>query len=219
MTTEPDTFARRLQRLMTAKGFTQTSLADKSGIERSCINRLLKGRRSPNVLQIGVLAQCLGVTPNDLMAGLQLLPQVQRAVDKERERAERVLAAEAARDEAIARAEQLAAELERVQCEREREQEDARKAQEAVEAAWRERLRKGDVDHASQKQTSDKTIRNLKGMLERAAARIREDDATQFVLRNQVTALQQQVAHERSRKASASVLGGLVGIALGRAMD
>jgi hypothetical protein len=56
-------------------------------------------------------------------------------------------------------------------------------------------------------------------MLERAAAKMRQDEATQLVLRNQINALQQQLAQERSAKASAGMVGGLLGIALGRAMD
>lgn len=219
MTTQPDTFASRLHRLMNDKGFNQTSLANESSLERTVINRMVKGRRHPSPFEIGVLAKSLQITPEDLMDGVDLPPQVQRAVDKERERTERVLAAEATRDEAIARANQLAVELERVQCEREREQEDARKTQEAAEATWRERLQKAEASHAAQSRVFESRIDAYKGMVERAAAKIREYEATQIILRNQITVLQQQVAHERSTKAGASVLGGLVGIALGRAMD
>jgi hypothetical protein len=39
------------------------------------------------------------------------------------------------------------------------------------------------------------------------------------VLRTQVAALQQQLAYEQTAKASAGMLGGLVGMAIGRAMD
>jgi hypothetical protein len=39
------------------------------------------------------------------------------------------------------------------------------------------------------------------------------------VLRTQVAALQQQLAHEQTAKASAGVFAGLVGMAIGRAMD
>jgi transcriptional regulator with XRE-family HTH domain len=215
----PDTFAARLQRFMDAKGFNQTTLSKKSGIDRSVINRMLKGSRHPRPFEIGVLAQCFEAAPEDLMSGVRLPPQVQRAVDQERERTEQLLAAEAARDEAVARADQLAAEVDRLQSLRERDQEDARKAQEASDTEWNGHLRELERAHAAKEKTSDTTIRNLKGMLERAAAKRRQDDATQLVLRNQINVLQQQLAQERSAKGSAGVLGGLFGIALGRAMD
>jgi transcriptional regulator with XRE-family HTH domain len=222
MTTDPDspdTFAARLQRFMEVKGLNQTTLSKKSGIDRSTINRMLKGTRHPQPFEIGLLAQCFDAAPEDLMSGVRLPPQVQRAVDKERERTEQLLAAEAARDEAVARAAQLDAEVDRLQRERERDQADARKARETADAEWNGRLHELERAHAAKEKTSDTTNRNLKGMLERAATKMRQDDATQLVLRSQIQALQQQLAQERSAKASAGMVGGLLGIALGRAMD
>src|SRR5262249_4490640 len=108
---------------------------------------------------------------------------------------------------------------ERAQGERETERADVRRAQEAVEAKWSDRLHEVERAHAAKEKTSDTTIRNLKGMLERAAAKMRQDEATQLGLRNKVGDLQQQLASERSNKAGSAVLGGLVGIALGRTMD
>ena len=221
MTTIPDnldTFATRLSRLMAEKGFNQSTLSDESGIERTCLNRMLKDRRHPDVFQIGVLAKCLDVSPDDLMSGLSLPPEVQRAVDKERERVQQLLAAEAAREEAVSRADQLAAELEKVQREREVERADAARAKELIEAKYVERLHEVERSHAAKERTSDTTIRNLKNMLERAAAKIGQDESTLLVLRNQIGALQRQLATERSNKGGSAVLGGLVGIALGRAM-
>jgi transcriptional regulator with XRE-family HTH domain len=156
---------------MEAKDFTQTTLSRKSGIERTTINRMLQGTRQPRPFEIGVLAQCFEAAPEELMDGVSLPPQVQRAVDPDRARTEQLLAAEAARDESVARADQLAAEVELLRRERERDQTEARKAQAASDAAWTARLREREQAHAAEAKTSDTTIRNLKGMLERAAAK------------------------------------------------
>lgn len=214
-----DSFAHRLQRLMDAKGFNQTSLAAKSGIDRSVINRILKGTRHPKPFEIGVLARCFDVSPDELMAGLQLPPQVQQAVDKDREQTERVLAAETARDEATARSEQLAAEVARLQATLERERADTREVHERSEAAWKARLAKAEAAHASQQKTSSMTIRVLKTKLDHTSIKVRAHEAALVTLRQHLSSLQQQLAKERSAKASASVLGGLIGMAIGRTMD
>lgn len=215
----PDTFARRLQALMDAKGYNQTSLADKSGIERTCINRMLKGRKQPDPFQVGVLAQCFDVTPETLMAGIELPPHVQREVQRERERTERVLAAEAARDEAVARVEHEAREKESLQTQLESERREARRQREALDAGWQQRLKDTYAAHAADLADASARFDKQQSVLERAAVKLREQETIQVALRRQIAVLQQQLAQERSAKAGVGVLGGLVGMALGRAMD
>jgi transcriptional regulator with XRE-family HTH domain len=204
---------------MDAKGFNQTTLSKKSGIDRSSINRMLRGTRQPTQYDIGVLAKCFDVETDALMDGLALLPQVQRVVDRDRARTEQLLAAESARDEAVARADHLAAEVERLRGELDSAAVGARKAQAASDAEHAARLRAAEKAHAAATETSHTTIANLKGMLARANAKLSEEAAAKNALRTQVAALQHLLAKEQSAKASAGLLGGIVGMALGRSID
>ena len=54
---------RNLRRVRTAAGLTQTALAKRSGIHRSCVSALEAGQRNPTALTLQRLAQVLGVTP------------------------------------------------------------------------------------------------------------------------------------------------------------
>jgi transcriptional regulator with XRE-family HTH domain len=216
---KPDTFADRLNQFMTAKGFNQSTLSDESGIERTCLNRILKGRKHPDLFQIGVLAKCFKVSPDELMAGVKLPAKVQRAVDKERERIQRVLRAEADRDEAREALAHVRERLEQEREEREREREQERLARVASEAAATEHLRNVEQYAVAQRTSAEEKIARLKEELREAVAHLSSFEATAKVLRGQIAALQHQLVNERSTKAGTAVLGGLVGIALGRAMD
>lgn len=88
-------FAERLRQLMEVRGFTQSSLARRSGVERSLINRILRGKARPRYEHIGWIAGALGIDSTDLLAHADL-PEVRDIV-------ERLRRAEHARDEAIAR--------------------------------------------------------------------------------------------------------------------
>ena len=54
---------RNLQRVRTAAGLTQTTLAKRSGIHRSYVSALEAGQRNPTALTLQRLAKVLGVTP------------------------------------------------------------------------------------------------------------------------------------------------------------
>src|SRR5262245_23346553 len=97
-------FGERLRQLMQVRGFTQSSLARRSGVERSLINRILNGKARPRYEHIGWLAVALGIDTADLMLHADLPDEVRHVFD-------RLHRAELARDEAIARADRLADEL------------------------------------------------------------------------------------------------------------
>lgn len=98
-----EAFGERLAGLMNAKGFNQTALAKKTGIERTHLNRLIRGHRQPHTDEIAWLAEALTVTPAELLDGIDLPEKVKRAIDDLTELARRVLAAEGERDEAKAK--------------------------------------------------------------------------------------------------------------------
>ena len=62
ITTLPE-LGRNLQRVRTAAGLTQTTLAKRSGIHRSYVSGLEAGRRNPIAVTLQRLAKVLKVTP------------------------------------------------------------------------------------------------------------------------------------------------------------
>ncbi len=113
-------FGARLRELMHAKGFNQAAVARRSGIERTVVNRIVKGKLLPRPEQVAWLATVLGVQVRDLTGGAELSPDVRRAIELVREAAARVLRVEAERDAAVALANLLAIELVRERLEPER---------------------------------------------------------------------------------------------------
>jgi transcriptional regulator with XRE-family HTH domain len=59
--------ATRLKAVRRAKGLTQKQLADKAGIELSCLSRYEGGIRNPSVYNLLWLSQALGVSMDYLM--------------------------------------------------------------------------------------------------------------------------------------------------------
>lgn len=64
-----DSFADRLRRFRTEKGLSQQQLAAKMLVDRSSIARWENGSRSPDILLMPRLADCLGVAVADLLEG------------------------------------------------------------------------------------------------------------------------------------------------------
>ena len=60
-------FAERLRKLRTEKGLSQQQLAGKMLVDRSSIARWENGTRSPDILLMPRLAECLGVDISDLL--------------------------------------------------------------------------------------------------------------------------------------------------------
>ena len=60
---------------------SQTELSDKTGIDRSQINRLIRGRAKPTASDIGYLAEVLGCSAEDLLAGVEVSAAVRKAIN------------------------------------------------------------------------------------------------------------------------------------------
>ena len=72
-------FAERLRKLRTDKGLSQQQLAVKMMVDRSSIARWENGTRSPDILLMPRLAECLGVEVSDLLndgSGSHAIPRV-----------------------------------------------------------------------------------------------------------------------------------------------
>jgi transcriptional regulator with XRE-family HTH domain len=71
-----DRFAANLRRLREEAGLSQEELAFRSAIHRTQISLLENGNRLPRFETLVKLAGALGVTPNDLVAGITWDPIV-----------------------------------------------------------------------------------------------------------------------------------------------
>lgn len=73
MTTDPLVlFGRRLAELRLANGWSQERLAHESGVARSYLSGVERGRRNPTLLNIFKLAHTLGVEPYELLVAPQI---------------------------------------------------------------------------------------------------------------------------------------------------
>ena len=80
MTTDPLVlFGRRLAELRLANGWSQERLAHESGVARSYLGGVERGRRNPTLQNVFKLAQTLGVEP------YQMFIAPQATVDSETE--------------------------------------------------------------------------------------------------------------------------------------
>lgn len=69
---EKDAFAKKVYKLMLAKGMNQSELARAAGLERNRISSYVRGVAFPTGLSLTKLAQALGVKPNDLLPDARL---------------------------------------------------------------------------------------------------------------------------------------------------
>lgn len=63
------TFGSRVRELREAKGMSQEQLADVSGLDRTYISGIERGKRNVGLHNIEVLAKALGVTITELFGG------------------------------------------------------------------------------------------------------------------------------------------------------
>lgn len=62
-----DDFAKRLERIRTDAGLSQTALADRIKVSQSAISQMESGERKPSFDMIRELARALGVKPSYLL--------------------------------------------------------------------------------------------------------------------------------------------------------
>jgi transcriptional regulator with XRE-family HTH domain len=64
-------FAENLRRLRLAAGMTQERLSEAAHMDSAEISRLERGARDPQLLTIVRVARGLGVTPSELLSGVE----------------------------------------------------------------------------------------------------------------------------------------------------
>lgn len=214
-----EAFGERVARLMKAKGLSQTALAKRTGIERTQLNRLIRGHRQPHTDEIAWLAEALAVSPPELLDGIELPPKVQKAIDEFRELARRVLAAERRGDEATAKVAAVEARSAADATKWAGEREALQRAL-AEQKAETERVRRA---AASQLSTKDEENRSVAGQLVLQQWHAEQDkaalQASNDWLQARVRQLEAQLAAQQSNAVAATVgVGGLallLGIGLG----
>lgn len=60
-------FGNRLMSLMKARGMTQRQLSEVTGLTEAAISRYISGKRTPRALTIGIIANALNVTSDELI--------------------------------------------------------------------------------------------------------------------------------------------------------
>lgn len=201
-----ETIGERVSRLMAEREFTQTLLSEKSGIERTQLNRLIRGKRQVLPQEIPWLAEALGVTSEALMEGVDVPAPVKKAIDELAEVVRRVLAAERERDEAVLHAKEAT----RVHAEAaaawgEERAELEKQVQELTKTLAKERENKSAIVVAHRHE-ADQLKQHAQGVL---AASARENSTLRAQIGwyiNRVQQLEQHVAAERADKA-ATVFG------------
>lgn len=214
----PETLGQRVKRLMEEKGFNQTSLARRTGIERTELNRLVNDRRQPRNDELAWLAQALDVTIEVLLEGVDLPEELRKTLALFEDAARRVLVAEGERDEIR---ERLAASEEEHAGERRRWEDERHQLEAQAKAARDESARvvselSAQVGAAEQALEDERRARaDDRG---RAELALKHAAASADVLRNQVIALQRELARERSSKIATGFIAGLAGLFGGAAL-
>lgn len=104
-------FGERLRALMLECGLSQSSLARKSGVERSVICRIIAGKANPRPEQIGWMAKVLGVDAAELLLETDVSPEFQQVIVRLRVATDRIAQLERERDEALAQLERFRRDL------------------------------------------------------------------------------------------------------------
>lgn len=73
---------KRLDKLMREKRISQSELARMSGVDRSNINQILKGKTIPKVATVAALAQALGIKASVLMGETELIEDAEQILER-----------------------------------------------------------------------------------------------------------------------------------------
>lgn len=222
MARKQESLGQTIKRLMGAAGLNQTSLAAKSGVDRSRLNRIVAGKREPTDDELAWIAGALGVAASELQqvrVAPADSPAARRAIDRGTAAIERVLRAEGERDEATARAKSLEGELERLREDRMRDLAEAAERLQQVEAQAKADQREIEEAAARKEKSLRDGLTAARAEVDRWKASHKTWQGVHEALRQQVEDLQRKLASTQANKAASQLFAGVVGLALGRALD
>jgi len=216
--TPGETLGTRIGRLAAERGFSQTDLGKKTGIDRSEISRIVNDKRQVQAKELPWLAEALGVTLEDLLQAVDLPEALAETREELQQIARSVLVAKAEADELRA---QLSAveqdrEQERRQWSRERLEMNAQLRTVREDAAARVAEATNRANIAEQALDAERSARVEERA--RVAPAIHQLNVALLAQRQQVAALQQEVAREKGSKVTVGLLASLVGLVGGAAL-
>lgn len=77
----PEKFSSRIRRELEARGWSQSKLAKRSGMERCELNRVLNDHRVAKPHEVEWIAKALGLSREELMMGVELTPEARRLLE------------------------------------------------------------------------------------------------------------------------------------------
>lgn len=206
---EPSAFAVAFRRRIAELSLSQAEVASRTGIDKSEISRLATGRRQPRAQEVVALCRVLGVTPKELGLGDDYTIDDPKASVAVEEATKRMLAIESESAELKARIDVLERQLaEERAASRERERKlETRltdlKMHHASELAQREQefaLELRAAHDAERRAQDDNAMLRTRNRLLEAALKAQQGECGR---------LQQQLASEEGRRATAMVATGL----------
>lgn len=105
------TLGNRLKAILRERGKSQTWLAEKTGIDRSEINRILNGRKAPRGEHLRWMATALGMDVQQMVGDARMPEETVHEVQRIQSVMEQKLVAESERDIALAKVRALEAQL------------------------------------------------------------------------------------------------------------
>jgi transcriptional regulator with XRE-family HTH domain len=189
---------KRIKELLAARGWSQSQLSKRSGIERSHLCRLINDARTPKEDELHWIATALEITLEELLEGVVIEARLSEKLDIITGLTERLLEEQTQRRLAEARAEA------------------AEEALEAQRRNYEDRLARQAKAHARKVRALDVETEGLSRLLTDSEAKIRKRDA---IIRVQAQRLKELQAGEAHSWATGLVIGGLGGLILGGASD
>jgi transcriptional regulator with XRE-family HTH domain len=217
-TQKKDTVGQRIARLMKAKGLNQSTLAKRSGIHRTEVNRIVNDRREPRQDELAWLAQTLGVTVEQVLDDVVLPEGARKTLAVFEDAARRAEAAYSERDEIAAR---LKVATEENAAANARWAEERAALQKELEQALAEVAK---AKSEAQGFAAELALAELSMGMERSAraaekaqhaAALRQAEAANKALQAQVKQLTEQLVAADSAKIATGVLAGLAGLFVG----
>ena len=215
-----ETFAQRLRRMISDKGISQTDLATRVDIDRTDLNRLVNGKRSPKPREAAWLIEALGIEPKVFLSGLDVAgdPAFHDEVEQHRVLARRVLEAERERDEAKAARNSIEASFRA----EEMAWRDERKQLQAALADFRrdcaDRVKQRDDALAKRENELLEELSSARDKIAAGARQLRAVTQVSDDRLRQIGELQTRLGSAESRVTTAGLFGGLVGAVLGSAV-
>lgn len=212
---QKETLGSRVAHLIRQRGFNQTTFAKKVGIERTELNRSLNDKRHFRPQELDWVAQALGQTVEELVAGIDLPLALRKTRDELRALAQRVLEAESERDRTRDELAALETEFADQRADWKRERAALVAAATQLRAEHERELASIRSGTAVSQRENDVALQAAHDDISQARVAAARNLRAAVALQTQLRQAQATIATERSGKVATGVLTGLAGLLLG----